>query len=440
MRKWRHALIPKISLVLLGTAVLIFLIITIGYRVLVGDRNREALLQRHIDTYLDYIADDIGSPINEQKLSELEKRLSTKIMVTTPDGHTIGSSLPSPETLRGHRRGPAGSPIYFFRHDIFVMTDRNQNTYTLQVNANFVSPEILSEYFVVILIAIALVVVAAFFILRKIMQPVQLLNAGSLAFGQGHLEHRIHVASRDEFSDLAVAFNGMAENLQKHMASKEQLLLDVSHELRSPITRLKLALEMTDEFATKKSLQDDVLELEQLTSDLLDTYKGLNTKSDEEITEIQLVALINDCLATLNIDPSWVSLKIDAQLMFRSHYKDCKTIFKNIIENAAKYSDPKSQPILISAQSNQNHIVVTVRDFGIGVAADELQKITEPFYRTDKSRQRTNGGFGLGLSLAARLAERRGIALAFSTPEPAVYASTQTSSASGFQVTITLPT
>jgi signal transduction histidine kinase len=191
--------------------------------------------------------------------------------------------------------------------------------------------------------------------------------------------------------------------------TKEQLLLDVSHEMRSPLTRVKVALEFLPDGKAKESIACDVAEMEKMINEILETARMLHLSGKLKLKQIFLADLLKEVLPEFESQspgvqaddlPSGVAIRIDPEQI--------KTVFKNILSNAIKYSRPDSDPVRIFVKSRLPHIAVQIADKGIGIPQDELRFIFEPFYRVDKSRAKDTGGYGLGLSLCKTIMEAHG--------------------------------
>jgi signal transduction histidine kinase len=239
------------------------------------------------------------------------------------------------------------------------------------------------------------------------------LRQGVAKVGLGELSHQVPAGRPDELGELATAFNTMTDRIRKLITSKEQLLLDVSHELRTPLTRMKVALAMLAESPAKINLQEDVAEMERKVSELLETARAVNVKAGLNLQGTDLMHLIKEAAAEFEgVEPGIqiedcaeaLSLDLDRRQMGRA--------IKNIIDNALKYSPPGSLPVEVSMDHEDSRVVIAVHDHGIGIPEEDLAFVFEPFYRVDKSRTPSTGGYGLGLSLVKTIVEAHGGSIA----------------------------
>jgi signal transduction histidine kinase len=258
----------------------------------------------------------------------------------------------------------------------------------------------------ILLSLLTLIFVGAFLSIRWILKPVRWLGEGVREVGQGNLKHRVPVKRSDELRDLAEAFNDMTDRIRSMLHTKEQLLLDVSHELRSPLTRVKVALEFLPEGKARDSIADDVSEMEKMINEILETARRHHLHGDLKLQPTDLVGLLEAILPDFQKQPPGVQVdELPETLLINIDLGQIKTVFNNIIANGIKFSDADSDPVRISAKPQPRQTVVQITDYGIGIPEEELSFVFEPFYRVDKSRSKDTGGYGLGLSLCKTIME-----------------------------------
>ena len=190
--------------------------------------------------------------------------------------------------------------------------------------------------------------------------------------------------------------------------AKEQLLLDISHELRSPVTRMKLQLEFLPPGETKESLREDIRDLEQMVTQILDTARLRKSAAELDLRAMDLDGLVTTAAAMFEnrapgvriADLPAVAVAVDGQKV--------STVLKNILENACKYASDSQRPVEIALTRQDRQAVVTVRDYGIGIPEEAQPYLFEPFFRVDGSRSRETGGYGLGMSLCKTIMEAHG--------------------------------
>jgi two-component system sensor histidine kinase CpxA len=247
-------------------------------------------------------------------------------------------------------------------------------------------------------------------------QPLRSLGLAAKSIATGKLNTRVgHFRGhrKDEISKLSDEFNRMAEELETLILSKERLLQDISHELRSPLARLHIAIELgkqktnglaMNEFAR---MEMECARLNALISEILEFARLEQSTATLNLTPTDLPELIKEIIQDGNyefneevpriiakqLDPC--ELMIDTRLIHRA--------IENIVRNALHYT-PKGEQIYISLHlSNDNSsVLIEVQDKGPGVPEEQLEKIFNPFYRVDSSRTKNTGGYGLGLAIASR--------------------------------------
>lgn len=269
-------------------------------------------------------------------------------------------------------------------------------------------------------IALVGAAVASMVLARSFVTPLSVLTNAARKLGAGDLTTRVHSGRRDEFGQLADAFDDMADRLTRVLRSQQELLANVSHELRTPLARIRVALDLAaegDASTAQESLQEiteDLGELERLVADVLQTAKLdlaggragtlLPMRRSEHVDAQQLLDSTvhrfrtKHPQRTLLVPPATglPPLSGDAVLLRRA--------LDNLLENARAYSD-EDAAIELRAERHGEQLAIAVVDHGIGIAASDLPNIATPFFRTDPSRARRTGGLGLGLSLARRIVE-----------------------------------
>lgn len=245
--------------------------------------------------------------------------------------------------------------------------------------------------------------------LRSLGMAAKSIATGKLYTRVGHF--RGH--NKDEIAELSNDFDRMAEQLETLVSSKERLLQDISHELRSPITRLNIAIELgknktkhlADNEFNRMALESS--RLNTLIGEILDFARLDKSTTDLHLTNTDLPSLLSEIIQDANYefgsDPTRIvagtieacQLLIDKRLIHRA--------VENIVRNALHYSSVDPQ-VYISLQYNdsKDHIYIDIKDNGPGVPEDQLEKIFNPFYRVDTSRTKQTGGYGLGLAIASR--------------------------------------
>jgi signal transduction histidine kinase len=232
--------------------------------------------------------------------------------------------------------------------------------------------------------------------------------SGMSEIAKGRLSHQVPMRVPDELGRLTVALNEMVARIREMICARERLLLDVSHELRSPLTRMKVAVEFLPDASTRERLQDELRELEAMVTELLESerlkseYGGITPANTDLVELVRDVAQAYDAHApgVRIIGPTSVIVPLDGRRV--------RAALRNVLENALKHTAPEAGPVQIRIDTREREARVIVRDHGPGVPPDQRALIFEPFYRVDKSRTRSTGGYGLGLSLVKTIMAAHG--------------------------------
>src|SRR5579883_252198 len=262
-------------------------------------------------------------------------------------------------------------------------------------------------------LAIALLVstVVCFFLTRHLVGPIDRLRQATREMAAGNLSVRMAPSFKgrqDDLALLAADFDKMAERVQTLLESKQQLLRDVSHELRSPLTRLQLALSLArrEDGGVERQLTriaNEADRLEQLIARILKLVRLERPASAFEGVPVDVGKLLETIAQDVAIEAEArscsVSVRADSGLEVAGDPELLRSAFENVMRNAVRYG-PSGSSVVVTAKG-QDRIEICVRDHGPGVPEKDLRLIFEPFYRVDAARDRAGGGDGLGLGIAA---------------------------------------
>ena len=270
--------------------------------------------------------------------------------------------------------------------------------------------------------AAAISALISYFLARSLVTPLEELRRASRKIAAGDLATRVSKTMpgrQDEIGQLATDFDVMTSRLQAMQQANRRLLQDVSHELRSPLARLSVALEIARKKGAggiESELDRIALEGERLES-LVNDVLGMLRESSETAArlddDLDLTILLNDLVEIVNYEvpegKPGISWQAPESCVFRGDRELVWRAVENLLRNALRFTDP-DRGVQLSLQVNKrkSSARITVRDYGCGVPEAELEKIFEPFYRVQQSRERGTGGHGLGLSIAANAVQRHG--------------------------------
>ena len=249
------------------------------------------------------------------------------------------------------------------------------------------------------------VAIAAWPVVRRITSNLETLENGVAAFGAGNLQTRVQVKGKDEVARLAGTFNQAAERIEQLIVSNKTMLANASHELRSPLARLRMAVEAVGEQASpalRNELNQNVRELDVLVEEILTASRlDVNGQDALSLEEVDLVALAAEETARTGaeLDAGQApALRGDAKLLRR--------LLRNLLENAQRYGAGTSVEASVRLAA-PGRIRISVCDRGPGVPEADRERIFEPFYRRGGASE-ASGGVGLGLALVRQIAEAHG--------------------------------
>ncbi|WP_028469065.1 sensor histidine kinase [Neptunomonas japonica] len=355
---------------------------------------------------------------------EVESSLGVWSAVRDADG-TLHSNKPLPESLAdklGFQR-QVDWPVHTFMDKVLIGFPLSQKKSFIIELPKAMHPRPNTSVVHTLLAMVAPSLMLMFFcclLYRYLMRPLEALNQATLKLAGGCLDARVGPQMpkrrRDEITQLASSFDSMAERLQRLINSQRQLLGDLSHELRTPLTRIELALDLcrVDEqkaLILLPRIGRETELMQQLVSDAL-TLAWLDGKPQIECVDSFNLATLLDLLC------EDASFEYPNHKVVRDYEMDCPVelsnqralaqAIENVLRNALRYSPPNTEITLRCQLRAEQFFRVEILDQGEGVAEEQLEKIFEPFFRTDKARTREQGGVGLGLALVRRQVEAVG--------------------------------
>jgi len=248
-----------------------------------------------------------------------------------------------------------------------------------------------------------------YLILRWQLKPIRALHSGITELSKGDLDVQIETNRRDELGQLVHAVNDMAGNIKERIHARDQLLLDVSHELRSPLTRTKVALEFLEDETVKKNIAGDIGEMETMITEILETERLKSPHGGIQLQQINLSLIIQDVISEFSDrKPGIKMLNLYDSIDLNADANRIRILLRNIIDNALKYTKPDGYPVEISIREKTDELIIEVQDFGLGIPENEIPYVFEPFYRVDKSRSKETGGYGLGMDMSRQIMKAHG--------------------------------
>lgn len=401
----------------------------------------------HMIQYLDYVNTDLGNPPSIERARELSKNLPLHIYIEGPETSFSSNGRPldtrdlefsddEKPWRRRHRENrpqtaPAGKVSFGEYQDRLVLrNDLGEYQVYFELAQKGIDRHRSDVLRNTLLSALVLLLLCYLFI-RWMLRPVHDIKQGVEKMGRGALNHRVPVRSDNDLGVLAGSINTMAGDIEKMLDAKRQLLLGVSHELRSPLTRARIAVSLLDDSAKRDSISDDLDEMQNLITEILETERmntGHAALDVESCNPHQLVQSVVDDLGADAITIENLSTLNTIEL----DVTRVRLLIRNLLNNAITHTpEGKPAPVVRLKDSHvgvNRRLDITVIDSGDGIAAEHIASVTEPFYRTDSSRTRATGGFGIGLYLCRLIAEAHNGSLTLESTEGV-----------GTSVTVSLP-
>lgn len=387
-----------------------------------------------VSDYVDRLVAEIGSPPSIERAQTLAQRLPVSVQISGPVVNWR-SNLQSEALLR--YRAPRdewrdGPPRLLSR----TTPDGHRIDLGVSVAAWEHQPHRVGWYTLAGILALTAL---AYAYIRRLLQPLDDIRDGAQRFGSGDFGQSIPVRRSDELGQLASHVNTMASSIHQMLEAKRGLLLAISHELRSPLTRARLNTELLpdagDVAPRREALLRDLGEMRDLVTDLLESERLGQGHAALQLEAVDLAELAYEVAhaaaphaelaqqVLLELPPDLPAKQLDRTRM--------RLLLRNLLDNALRHSVGAAQPPCLRVEreaSEGGHAVrITVRDYGAGVDEDVLPHLAEAFYRPDSARGRTAGGVGLGLYLCKLVAQAHGGSLALRNAHP------------GLEVSVTLP-
>lgn len=254
---------------------------------------------------------------------------------------------------------------------------------------------------------------------RYLSAPARKLRAATLQFAGGDLSTRVAPQMgrrRDELADLGRDFDAMAERIEELVTAQSRLLSDISHELRSPLARLNVAVELAADTADGETsvylerISEESAELDALIGQLLTLQRLESRETGVLKTDFDLAGLVSQVVADVDFEARSRGARVELKQLDACELQGNPELLKSAIQNVARNAVLHSgqSRVEVSLQKQPTEAVLSVRDFGVGVPLDSLDKLFDPFYRVATARDRQSGGTGLGLSITKRAVEAHG--------------------------------
>ncbi len=411
--RWRHSLFIKIFLWFWIVVVVCMTVATLSFQWLQDDFHRP--LQVHEHHLVQRIA-ETTQPLAIKKRGLWARlqpgwnviRFTEEQLNDVPHDvaefyeHALAEQLP----LWGQEDGYVMMGPLIHGENIYIAVSRYHWRHSLDEGERWLIP------FLVVFMVSVLCGVLAWHLtspIRRLQKAAKQLSGGDFNV----TELRTNMNRRDELGDLSVEFVDMADSLQRLLQSHRQLLRDVSHELRSPLTRLQIALGIArkkDKNSELKAEHDRIerasIQVSNLVTQILDLAK-LQQEGDLTTESTELVRLFKIWLQDAELELAHKQISTQWELAEEEVFADIDIVlmqraFDNVLRNAIRFS-PEGSTLTLSVNKKNQNVVFQLRDQGPGVDEAQLEEIFAPFTQADHSRNHANGGYGIGLAMVKRI-------------------------------------
>lgn len=414
----RRRLSMQIYLAFLGIALLCIVVASLAAHLL---RDEDLPMHGMMNNAAAFLVEDLvqreASSAEQRaalgdKLKQRAERFGLHLALWDADGKLIATSGPRPRPAAFPRQGSKWMKL---RREPGMITPLERGGWVFVGLRDHHHAGAVGRGLLVVLLLMATAAAGCFWLARRITRRLEDLQQGVERWGSGALLEPVPVQGSDEVAELATSFNLAAEKIDSLLNQQKRVLAHVSHELRSPLARLRMALELLtsgEELAPERrselreTSERDIRELDELIGDLLLATR-LQTASREMAREsIDLQALVSE-------QARLVGARVEGEpLQIRGDGKMLRRMLRNLLENARRYGagseiEVRLQP-LAGADSSPAGARITVADRGPGIDEQQREKIFEPFYRSRGHGETRDGGVGLGLSLVKQIAEAHG--------------------------------
>lgn len=364
----------------------------------------------HLLRYMEYVRDDIGFPADRERARELAEALNINIQIN--DQHGVWSARGQPVKLESLQakfyaeQNGVQYEIADLRHYHYLLARYQDLTILFSVQRELTGAQGMRWLWPTGLILLILMLL--YHGIRYLFRPIDTIHAGVQHYKEGDFTHRISVSRKDELGQLASSINGMAAEIQRMLDAKRELLLAVSHELRSPLTRAKVSAELVEDPQRRQQIHENLNEIESLVHEILETERLSGGHQVLNRQNCELKKLVLDLLHELGMSNQLVVTLPDKDINISLDPARLRLLLRNLLENTIRHTTEGGSPPEITVNKDVSSITITISDAGAGIEAEHIPHLTEPFYRVDSARQRDTGGYGLGLYLCRMIAEAHG--------------------------------
>ena len=331
---------------------------------------------------------------------------------------------PMDRSLRRELKSTFGNNNYWFNTSKFknaveIKIKSNKDVIEFLVPKEMVSASSVRLFVLWTTLPSILLIVIALIFLKNQTKPLVRLAKAAERFGKGDYVNNFRSSGSLEIRKASFEFDRMAKRINRHLNQRAEMLSGISHDLRTPLTRLKLQLAMLNQKDLSKEMSKDIDEMEKMLNDYLQFAKN---QAQENTSTIDLTTLFNSIKNQFASEKLTIYSKEKIELEVRP--SALKRSFVNIIQNGLTYGNN----VIVNIQKGNNRALITIEDDGPGIPEDQYKNVFKPFFRLDKSRSLNQSGVGLGLAIVEDIINAHGGAIQLGKSKDG-----------GLQVRVTLP-
>ena len=311
---------------------------------------------------------------------------------------------PMDRSLRRELKSAFGNNNYWFNTSKFknaveIKIKSNNEVFEFLVPKEMVSTSSVRLFVLWTTLPSILLIIIALIFLKNQTKPLVKLAKAAERFGKGDYVNDFRASGSLEIRKAAFEFDRMAKRINRHLNQRSEMLSGISHDLRTPLTRLKLQLAMLKQEDVSKKMSKDIDEMEKMLNDYLQFAKS---QVREDTSKIDLDVLFNSIKNQFNNEKLIIASNHGIELKGRQ--SALKRSFENIIQNGLTYGNK----VVVDVQRGNNRVLITIEDDGPGIPEDQYKNVFKPFFRLDKSRSLNKSGVGLGLAIVEDIVNSHG--------------------------------
>ncbi len=311
---------------------------------------------------------------------------------------------PMDRSLRRELKSVFGSSNYWFdtisyEDTVEIKVKSNDKIIQILFPKEKIAPSSVRLFILWITLPSLLLISIAIIFLKNQTKPIVNLAKAAERFGKGDFIYEIRPSGASEVRKAAYEFDRMAKRVERHLKQRSEMLSGISHDLRTPLTRLKLQLAMLNQKEISKKMSNDIDEMESMLNNYLQFAKS---QTQEESTAININELFKEII--IEKDNKYLHLNLIGEIVLVGRRNALKRCFNNIIENGLNYA----KNVYLDVSKSANRLNIFVEDDGPGIPIDQYKNVFKPFFRLDKSRNLNQSGVGLGMSIAEDIVRSHG--------------------------------